>query len=328
MKRLLFAMLATVAIPGFAQTELRLLNGWDTRFPGTPLIVDPFVANVAKASANKYRVRVSGPEVVQPFEQFQPVSRGAFDLLHTTTPYHAGQSTVGFGLFNYEPDVAAWRQAGAWDLLDRDYQSHNLKLLAIVLHQRPGNGGNHILLKEPLGAAKDLKGRKIRGIRGNFTPVIEGFGGTSVVLAGGEIYSAIQKGTIDGAAWPVLGAVDFKWYEVAKYMTRPTFAFTLSLLLMNHDKFKALPEADRKMLLDEGARIEIAGRDAMDKRQGEEIDELKRRGVQETLFDPAELAKVMRQRVDALWQVAEAHAPSAPAARELRALGKKAGFEK
>lgn len=326
--KLLLLVAALAAAPALAQVELRLLNGWDARFPATPLIVDPFAAGIAKASSGRYKLRVSGPEVVQPFEQFQPVSRGAFDLLHTTTPYHAGQSTVGFGLFNFEPDIDAWRKSGVWDLIDRDYQSHNLKLLAIVAHQRPGNGGNHIMLKEPLGTAKDLKGRKIRGIRGNFTPVIEGFGGTSVVLAGGEIYSAIQKGTIDGAAWPVLGAVDFKWYEVAKFMTRPTFAFTMSFIVINHDKFKMLPEADRRMLLEEGAKIEVAGRDAMDKRQGEEIEELKRRGVQETLFDPAELAKVMRQRVDALWQVAEAHGPSAPAARELRALAKKAGLEK
>jgi TRAP-type C4-dicarboxylate transport system substrate-binding protein len=309
-----------------AQTTLRLLNSFDGRYAGTPLIVEPLVKAVKEASKGDLNLVIHGPEVVTPFEQFQPVSQGAFDLLFTVQPYHIGTTSVSMGVYALSPDPVKWRQVGVFDHVDKEYQRHNLKLLAMIPATTPGVGAFQLLLKEPMAPGdKPLNGRKIRG-NANFKPMLEAMGGSSVTLAGGEIYSALQRGVVEGVSWPVIGAVDFKWYEVATYMTRPTFGSSVHFLLMNLNKYNALSATQKATLLAEAEKTELSGQKVLEERLNKEIVDLKKLGVKETTLDPAAAAKFYKLFNEAFWQSAEESKATGEQAKAFRAFARSKGL--
>ena len=152
------------------------------------------------------------------------------------------------GMDDGDPDKR--RASGIWDFVDKSYNEIGPKLIAM-----PTSGdGYHMVLKKPIGPRAGSMGQS-KG-----TPVykalIEHLGGSLVVLPPAEIYSALDKGTVDGAAWPVLGALGFKWYETAGYMMRPRFGDVTHLILMNLGAWNNLSSAQQSALTKVGIDLE------------------------------------------------------------------------
>jgi TRAP-type C4-dicarboxylate transport system substrate-binding protein len=161
------------------------------------------------------------------------------------------------------------------------------------------------MLRTPLPASGDLKGLKVRG-NPLYKAMIDQLGASMVTLAGGEVYSALQKGVVDGVFWPVIGAVDFKWYEVSKYMVRPTWGNVLHLMYFNLDKFNKLSAADRDIAVKAAAAVEISAMNELDKRTDTEIATLKQHGVVEVQANAALFRKAEEIFTEGLWQQATA----------------------
>jgi TRAP-type C4-dicarboxylate transport system substrate-binding protein len=196
-----------------------------------------------------------GPETVSPFEQLQPVSAGLFDMLFTHGAYHLGETAMAFGMDAVKDDPAARRESGVYDLIDQHYQARNLKLIGVF----SAASGYHILLRNPIGDDGALEGRKIRA-SGTYHDMVTELGGSVVTLPASEIYSALERGVADGAAWPVFGAMDYKWYEVADYMTRPTFGVTNLTLFMNLGAWNGLSAEQQDLVMETAQELEISGR--------------------------------------------------------------------
>ena len=330
--RTAIAAAAVVAVaPTLASAEkkisLKYLTAWDDRVQGTKLIGYAFGKKVEAATKGRIKISYSGPEVVKSRQQFQPVSRGVFDLNLSVAPYFMGVTAVAMGAFALHADTEDWRKKGYWQYFDEEMQRFNQKM---IMHPVGGSGSDvfHVMLKRPVDSKslQPLKGRKIRG-NAFYTPVVDPLGGSRVNLNGGEIYSALQKGVVEGAAWPVQGAVDFKWYEVAKYMMRPRFGFTVTTLAMNLDRYRKLSAAHRGTLDDETRKLELAVLDRLTKMDEEEIAQLKRLGVKETWLDKKKFAELARARRNGMWALAARfNKKSAPYIEELHALARKHGL--
>ena len=78
-----------------------------------------------------------------------------------------------------------------------------------------------------------------------------------MVIPGGQVYSALEKGVVDGACWPTVGPLDLKWPEVTKFYVRPSFGVSTLLILANLNKFKALSKAEQDALLEAGKKLEL-----------------------------------------------------------------------
>jgi len=257
------AFAAGVLVAGAGQataTDLRLLSSWDSTYTVVPLIVDTFVEDVKKASDGDLTITMMGPEVVPPFEQLQPVSAGAFDLLFTHGGYHQGATGIGSALDATVGDPAKRRETGLWDYVDNYYQKNfNLKLIAVPTALT----GFQLLLREPMKDGR-LDGLTIRGTQ-VYHGLIKDLGGAPVTLPAGELYSAAERGVIDGIAWPAVGAVGMKLCEVTPYMIRPSYGVVSYMILMNLDSFKALTPEEQKVLLEQGKEIELKTVDNFEK---------------------------------------------------------------
>ncbi len=318
---------AAVSAGAQAQTELRLLNGFDNRYSATPLVVEKYAETIKRETGGRISIRIHGPEVVSGFEQFQPVSKGAFDMLFTVPSYHLGTSAVSHALQALEPQPELWRTNGVYEFADKEYQRHNLKLLAIISNTLPGKGVFHAMLKQPLGPAGDLAGRKLRG-NSNYQGIAETMGASMVVLQGGEVYSALQRGVIDGVFFSVLGSTDFKWYEQGRFMTRPRFGYGLFFLLMNVDRFNKLGPADQRIFVEEGRKLEISSMKVLDQRTDQEEADLLKHGVKETPFNKDKFDKASQAHAEGLWKTALASKASGEQVRALLDLVRSKGLWK
>ena len=331
MKRLIVASIFGVAAAAFSASqlsaqELRFLNAFDARYPPTKLLVQKYAETVEKATGGKLKFRISGPEVVNAFQQFQPASSGAFDLLFTVQPYHVGTTSVSLGIYSIDPDPEGFRKGGIFDYLAKEYDRFNLKLLAIIPGSIKGHGSFHAMLREPITTG-DIKGRRVRGNR-LYQPLIENLGASMVVLQVGEVYPSLQKGTIDGAFGPVVGSMDYKWHEVAKYSMRPTFGYIYQFLLVNKGSFAKLSPDAQKVLVDEAHKLEMPGQKVMDDLINSEDEALKKQGMQLANLDPAKYAAAVKAFNEGIWNSAEGSKATGDRAKAFHAFVREKGFLK
>jgi TRAP-type C4-dicarboxylate transport system substrate-binding protein len=257
---------------------------------------------------------VSGPETVPPFEQFEPLASGVFHFLFTAGSYHFGTTPVLSVMGAVEGDLAAVRASGILDQVDRHYQKYGVKLVALPLSP---DGGYHIMLKQPVGPSGDLQGRKIRGTP-VYGEVIKMLGGVMTVLPPAEIYTALDKGIVDGASWPVTGALGFRWYEVAKYLLRPAFGVETAPILMNLNTWNRLSEGDRQIIQQQARKVEDAFFKEIVRMWQEEENALFAKGATVTQMGEAQKAKLNAAWSDGIWALAIAPEKNRKDVEELR----------
>jgi TRAP-type C4-dicarboxylate transport system substrate-binding protein len=290
--------------------------------------VQKYADTITAKTGGKVTFRISGPEVVNAFQQFQPASSGAFDMFFTVQPYHVGTTSVSFGIYAVDPDPKKFREAGVFDYLAKEYERFNLKMLAIIPGQSAGIGAYQVMLREPVGPDGDLKGRRLRG-NPLFLAFIQSMGASMVNLQVGEVYSTMQRGTIDGAVGPVTGAMDLKWHEVAKHAVRPTLGYIYQFLFIHQAAFAKLTPEVQKLVIDEAAALEIPGMQAMDEIQKtEDANLLKAPGVVQTKLDQQKFAAAIKAFNEGIWETTVNSKATGDRAKEFQAFMKQKGFVK
>ena len=326
MKRMWTSLLAgaalAVATAGVVEAaSLKLLTSWNKNNWPTYAVLQQYLDNVKAIGGDTVKISISGPEVVPPFEQLQPAASGVFDMLFTHGVYHAGSKGIALVVDTIDMDPLKRRQVGIWDFVDKYYQKHNnLKLVALPA---ASFAGYHMFLKEPLSPAGDVKGRKIRGTL-SYHGVIRALGGSPVVLPGSQIYSALEKGVVDGACWPAAGMLSMKHFEVAKYRVRPTFGSSNEPVLVNLDSWNKLNDKEKGVLLAAGRRTELEMPWVGSQILADETGKLNEFGVKTLHLSPEKAALVKKAWSESLWAVARKCC--ADGADDLYKLAKNAGM--
>jgi TRAP-type C4-dicarboxylate transport system substrate-binding protein len=300
--------------------ELRLLSSWDKTNPAVAVLAETWAKGVESASKGSIKVVINGPETVPPFEQLQPVSAGAFQVLFTHAVYHYGATGLGMGIDAVKGSVEDRRKSGLMEALDRHYQRFGLKLVALPIS---ATCGYHLVLRSPVTPGGDLRGRKLRGTA-SYHSLFRAFGAAPVVLPGGEVYTALEKGVVDGAAWPAVGVLSMRWYEVAKYMMRPGFGLSHYMFLVNLNAWNRFTEEERRTALDEGRKVEEIWFREYDRMCEQEEAALIQRGMQITDLGAAQKPKIDAAWSEGQWELAEKK--NGEEAKALHALLKRQGL--
>ncbi len=252
--RMLAVITTTLVIfPSASMAQnLKMLTAWGGNHSGTANMAYGYIELVKELSGGDISIRPSGPEVVPAGKQLQPVTAGVFDIIYTHGLYHTGVTGIGAAIDAVNGDIEKRRDSGIWEWVDKHYQeTQNLKVLSIPT----ATTGFRFFLKSPMDENEKLNGKKIRALP-SYNKIVGSLGGTAVVIPFGELYSAAEKGVIDGLVWPSVGAVGFKFHEVTPYLADPAFGTVSYLIMMNLDKWKGLDEATQKILNDAGHKLE------------------------------------------------------------------------
>jgi TRAP-type mannitol/chloroaromatic compound transport system substrate-binding protein len=216
----------SAAAEGLARREFKMVTTWPKDFPGLGRAAERVAEFIAAMSGGAMTARVfAAGELVGAFEAFDAVAGGAADLYHGAEYYWVGKSkaypfftAVPFGMTAVE--IMAWTEFGGgqalWDELAARF---NIKPLIA------GNTGHQMggWFKREIKSLEDIRGLKIR-MPGMGGEVLRRIGASAVNIPGGEIYSALQSGAIDGTEW--VGPWNdqaFGFYREAKYYYWPGF---------------------------------------------------------------------------------------------------------
>jgi TRAP-type C4-dicarboxylate transport system substrate-binding protein len=276
--------------------KLKVLSSFTAEHPWVQLWLIPYVQKLNQGFGGRVQVSWVGPEAVPPFEQLRPVSSGLFDMLFTSAAYHTGELGVAYGMDVFEGTPKERRAFGFYDFLDEAYKKENLKYFAVAC----GGVGYNLLLKNDIKKA-DLSGLKIRSTPG-YDAFIKALNGSPVRIAAPEIYTALEKGTVDGTAWPGIGALSYKWYEVVKFIVRPTFGEVVNPLYINLDTWNKLPKDVQGQLMKLTIEMEDEGYRNLNNGLKEEEQKLLSLGMKFSNLPPAEGEKLKKTFAEQSWK--------------------------
>ena len=164
---------------------------------------DVFAKKVSEMSGGKFVITThAAGELAPAFGVVDAVQGGAVEMTHTAPYYFFGKDET-FALGCAVPFGLNSRQMTAWM-----YQGNGLKLMREfyatygMISFPGGNTGCQMggWYRKPIKSVADIKGLKMR-IGGFAGKVLERIGGVPQNIPGGEIYAALEKGTIDAAEW-------------------------------------------------------------------------------------------------------------------------------
>jgi TRAP-type mannitol/chloroaromatic compound transport system substrate-binding protein len=226
--------------------EWKMVTTWPPNFPVLGEGCNLFAKWVEEMSGGRLKISVyGGGELVPPLEVFDTVSAGTAELGNGAAYYWAGKvpaaqffASVPFGMNAQQ--MNAWLISGGGQALwDEVYAPFNLKGFP------SGNTGVQMggWFNREINSLADLQGLKMRipGIGGK---VITQAGGSAVNVAGGEIYTNLERGVIDATEW--IGPYhDYKmgFHKIARYYYYPGWhePGTTMETLVNQAKFESLP---------------------------------------------------------------------------------------
>lgn len=110
---------------------------------------------------------------------------------------------------------------------------------------------------EPMHSTDDFDGRQIRTHSASMSDFIRGMGGEPVELSVGEIYTALQIGTVDSVVTTLLLGVTGSLYEVADHIAGPVIGFGYTNNVINKDVWESIPPDLQQIIIEEGAKAEL-----------------------------------------------------------------------
>ncbi|MFZ9182562.1 MAG: TRAP transporter substrate-binding protein [Hylemonella sp.] len=185
---------------------------------------DVFAAKVKEMTGGKFEISThAAGELVPAFGTIDATKDGTVEMSNTAPYYYFGKDET-FALACAIPFGLNARQMNAWM-----YEGNGLKLMRDfyrnynIISFPMGNTGAQMggWFRKPIKSLAEFKGTKFR-VGGFAGKVVERIGGVPQNIPGGEIYQALEKGTIDAAEW--VGPYDdlkLGFYKVAKNYAYP-----------------------------------------------------------------------------------------------------------
>ncbi|MBW5800422.1 TRAP transporter substrate-binding protein DctP [Halomonas elongata] len=178
-----------------------------------------------------------GPEVMPPFRLADAVRNGSIDMALTSPSYYSGlvPSATASNL-----SFKTYEEIAETDYLERMTQVHAERGLHL-LGEIPASPVKFFLFfKDEVTGLDDLEGKRIR-VFPTILPFVESLGAEPLVMPMGEIYTAMERGVIDGFAQSNLGWVD-QFEDVVNYYITPPYYRAGFSVLVNPDAWSELPE--------------------------------------------------------------------------------------
>ncbi|NEX61539.1 TRAP transporter substrate-binding protein [Noviherbaspirillum galbum] len=201
------ASAGAIAAPALAQTQptinWRLASSFPKSLDTIYGAAETFSKRVSQLTSGKFNIRVfAGGEIVPALQVMDAVQAGTVEMGHSASYYYFGKDptfafdgVVPFGL-NSRQQTAWWDQGGGKALTREFFKDYG------IINFMGGNTGAQMggWFRKEVKTVQDLNGLKMR-IGGFAGRVMQKLGLVPQQIAGGDIYPALEKGTIDAAEW-------------------------------------------------------------------------------------------------------------------------------
>ena len=186
---------------------------------------------------------IGGPKAIPTFEVGNAVKTGVVDVGLSTGAFYTNVMPEADFLKLSQIGVAEQRKNGAFAYINQVWnQKANMQYLARMVENQPFHIYTNKKVDKP-----DLTGQKIR-----ITPVYRDFfqalNANVITTPPGEVYTALERGVVDGYGWPIGGIFDLNWHEKTKFRVDPGFYNVEVSVIANLDAWKKLTPKQRDYL--------------------------------------------------------------------------------
>ena len=233
--------------------KLKLAHGWPKGFPLFGESVEDYAELVKSLSNGRIEISVdSTNKHKSSFGIFDFVKSGQYDIGQTASYYYGGKdpdtlffTSMPFSMMSQE-QLGWFYHGGGLELANEVYAKHNIRVML------GGNSGMQMggWFREEINSVEDLKGLKMR-IPGFAGKVMAGVGASPTNVPAGELYQALERGTIDALEW-VGPSLDLRmgFHKVASYYYSGWHEPATELIyFFNEDMLAGLPEWAQSVLL-------------------------------------------------------------------------------
>lgn len=304
--------------------KLVMVGAWP---PGVSAAADigiKYIDTVNELAGGKLVIEFKGAkEVIPTFDQPEALVRGVFDIWYGAPNYWAGVVPGGYftEMSPYEiPDQGP--DSALYGFLVKMYEKHGVRYLGHYSGEL--DTGNHFMYtQQEVSGIADLKSRKIR-----VPPLtrffVKAIGAEPVTLPPGEVYLALERGTVEGFTWPYYdGFTNFGWQEVSKYVIgHPLYRDGINIM-MNLEKWNSLPKDMQNVMSEAARRTQAWSVGWVSAFQSTQLAGMQKGGMKVIKFSPKEAELWEKTAGDALWAHFKSVMSAADYATARRLLGQK-----
>ncbi len=216
--------MSLAAAPAVAQQSLRMATSW----PGGPHMDDfakRFAANVELMTEGKVKIQAFPAGTIgSPLKVTETIQKKVAPVGHSWSGYDWGIDKVGvlFGGYVGTVPIEAhlhWVYEAGGVQMWRDWRMEKFGVVAFPCGAHSDE--IHMHSRKPVRTLEDLKGLKLR-TTGAWAEIASTLGASTVILAGGEVYPALERGVVDAIEWATPGInYPLGFHKIAKYIILP-----------------------------------------------------------------------------------------------------------
>jgi TRAP-type C4-dicarboxylate transport system substrate-binding protein len=237
--------------------ELKLSHFMPPKHPQHRLVMKPWTKEVGKASGGRLNVTIfPGGALGKPPHQYDAAAKGLADIAFGLHSYSPGRFPL-ISVMQLPFLIASGESCSRalWQLYEQELgaEFEDTKVLWLFCH---GPGHLHTTKKQ-VKKLEDINGLKVRSPGPVMSKVLETLGAVPVNMPITQVYTALERGTIDGVAAPWEAVQTFRFHEQAQYATELGIYSLTFFVTMNKDKYQGLP-GDLKKVIDEHSGLEMS----------------------------------------------------------------------
>ena len=242
--------------------EWKMASTW-TPVMDLSIIDEFFIEQVREMSAGRLNITLfTAGELVPAFEVLDAAAAGVVQVASEAPTYWAGKNAA-FDILGINPmamttlDYITWLyEGGGLELMREIYAQHGVHVIPTTV--LPPDSGFHTA-DVPLRTIADFEGMALRAPSASIIWLLDQIGAKGMKMPGGEVYMALELGTVDGAEFSTSStSYLLKLHEVTRYWNTPAWFAPATVITMsiNMDAWEALPD-------DLKAIVEAAGKATM-----------------------------------------------------------------
>ena len=256
---------------------------------------------------------VGGPESMPAFEVGNAVRAGVIDMANSTGVFFANMVPEALALSFTDLPMTEIRKNGGYELMDKILREKG----NMVWLGRTTDG-----LKYHVWTTKKPENGSFDGMKLRSVPIYRAFfqslGANPLQVPPGEVYTALERGMVDGYGWPSVGIFDLGWQEKTKYLIDPGFYNVEVSILINQDTWKKLTDEQRNFLQERMDIIESTMREDDAAQAAEERKQVIDGGIEVVELPADQAAAFTAKANDSAWKAIDQSSPKYAA--ELRKL--------
>lgn len=277
------ALLATLTVGGAtsvaaAEYQIKAAGPWNKNHPMLKNYFR-FIEKANKAGKGLYKITyIGGPEITKARQQPKAMRNGLIDMIYGPPAYYLGLFPEGDFAHGFK-NAMEQRAAGAFDIIQEPLKK---KMGARFIARFDSGVGLLLFLKNKpkmeSNGLPDLTGLKLRSSP-TYRNFIQDLGGTAVIMGASQVYTALERGVVDGAGFSLNDIRSRGAHKFLKYMIDPPFTYATISVVMSVKKWDAMPKKARDVFMKEAIEWEKTSRQHWLDLAGKERENLKKVGM-------------------------------------------------